>query len=118
MFYTSDLITQYLPWYYLISGYLKNLQIPHWVPLLYQNGYPLLAEGETGILSPINSLILFIFPFSVSVNLLYLSYAIIAIAGTYFFLQENNCSKLGSLLGRSEEHTSELQSQFHLVCRL
>ncbi|KKR58839.1 MAG: hypothetical protein UU05_C0001G0039 [Candidatus Curtissbacteria bacterium GW2011_GWA1_40_47] len=99
MFYTSDLITQYLPWYYLISGYLKNLQIPHWVPLLYQNGYPLLAEGETGILSPINSLILFIFPFSVSVNLLYLSYAIIAIAGTYFFLQENNCSKLGSLLG-------------------
>src|SRR5689334_24852752 len=25
---------------------------------------------------------------------------------------------LGGLAGRSEEHTSELQSQFHLVCRL
>src|SRR5689334_23770545 len=24
----------------------------------------------------------------------------------------------GTALGRSEEHTSELQSQFHLVCRL
>src|SRR5689334_23430535 len=24
----------------------------------------------------------------------------------------------GAIVGRSEEHTSELQSQFHLVCRL
>src|SRR5689334_24209469 len=26
--------------------------------------------------------------------------------------------RAGEVLGRSEEHTSELQSQFHLVCRL
>src|SRR3989338_10985854 len=26
--------------------------------------------------------------------------------------------KIGAKAGRSEEHTSELQSQFHLVCRL
>src|SRR5438309_7078003 len=31
--------------------------------------------------------------------------------------QQNATSQLGSML-RSEEHTSELQSQFHLVCRL
>src|SRR5579862_9996476 len=28
------------------------------------------------------------------------------------------CSRSGSPRRRSEEHTSELQSQFHLVCRL
>src|SRR5689334_23774653 len=27
-------------------------------------------------------------------------------------------NEVGELRGRSEEHTSELQSQFHLVCRL
>src|SRR5438309_6583857 len=29
-----------------------------------------------------------------------------------------NSPRLGGTNGRSEEHTSELQSQFHLVCRL
>src|SRR5689334_24345415 len=31
---------------------------------------------------------------------------------------EEAAQLLGSLIVRSEEHTSELQSQFHLVCRL
>src|SRR3989338_10226477 len=33
----------------------------------------------------------------------------------YFFIFDGFCL---SCLNRSEEHTSELQSQFHLVCRL
>src|SRR6266481_2649622 len=32
--------------------------------------------------------------------------------------REDQRRRAGSLLQRSEEHTSELQSQFHLVCRL
>src|SRR5438309_4458033 len=32
--------------------------------------------------------------------------------------QEVNMTCAEQLAGRSEEHTSELQSQFHLVCRL
>src|SRR6266436_4198260 len=29
-----------------------------------------------------------------------------------------HCAKTGSIISRSEEHTSELQSRLHLVCRL
>src|SRR5689334_24743677 len=32
--------------------------------------------------------------------------------------QERLAQRAGLAAGRSEEHTSELQSQFHLVCRL
>src|SRR5438309_8457347 len=35
-----------------------------------------------------------------------------------FDLLAENAAGLFALTGRSEEHTSELQSQFHLVCRL
>jgi len=99
MLYASDLITQYLPWYYLASQYLKLFQLPHWVPNIYNSGYPLLAEGETGILSPINSFILFLFPFSLAVELLYIVYFLIGLLGMYLFLRLNKLSKISSFLG-------------------
>lgn len=85
--FTSDLITQYLPWYFLVAEHLKTLQLPHWIPGLYQSGYPLLAEGETGVLSPINSLILGVLPFPLSVDVLYLAYAAIAFSGMVYCLR-------------------------------
>ncbi|OGE04901.1 hypothetical protein A3B51_02415 [Candidatus Curtissbacteria bacterium RIFCSPLOWO2_01_FULL_41_18] len=99
MLYASDLISQYLPWYYITAQYLKNFQLPHWVSFAQDGVYPLLAEGETGVLSPINSLILYLFPFSVSVNLLYLIYFALAILGMYLFLRVNQLSKLSSIFG-------------------
>src|SRR6266568_5375665 len=38
--------------------------------------------------------------------------------GAYFLKNSRDAERQRDLLGRSEEHTSELQSQFHLVCRL
>src|SRR3989344_4715478 len=99
LLYASDLITQYLPWYYLVQLHLRRFQLPYWVPDLYSTGYPLLAEGETGVLSPINALILFLFPFSYAVTLLYLTYALIAVSGTYCFLCRHRLTKISSLLG-------------------
>ncbi|GEM_PF-4561927 len=99
MLYASDLITQYIPWYYITSTYLKSFHLPHWVPGIYGEGYPLLAVGEIGALSPINSLILFFSPFPASVHLLYLTYFIIATSGTYLFLRHNTLNKYSSLLG-------------------
>src|SRR3989338_10352557 len=98
MFYASDLIAQYLPWYFLVSQYLKSFELPHWIPSIYQDGYPLLAQGETGILSPINFIILFLLPFPISVNFLYVVYAAIAISGMFLFLRNNNLDRLPSLL--------------------
>src|ERR1041385_7118634 len=36
------------------------------------------------------------------------------------FMSRSNCTSVTtrSIIGRSEEHTSELQSRLHLVCRL
>src|SRR5690625_7067747 len=48
------------------------------------------------------------------------SWSKIAFDGATFFISEQLClrwSKIG-VDGRSEEHTSELQSRGHLVCRL
>jgi len=87
MLYASDLISQYLPWYYQVAKYLKQNQLPHWVEKLYDTGYPILALGESGTLSPINALILKSFPFPASVNILYIAYIIIAFFGTTFFLK-------------------------------
>lgn len=98
MLYASDLISQYLPWYYITAQYLKNFQLPHWVNFS-QGAYPLLAEGETGVLSPINSLILYLFPFSIAFNLLYLIYLALAILGMYLFLRASQLSKLSSIFG-------------------
>ena len=98
MFYASDLVTQYLPWYALVQQHLRQFTLPHWVPNLYTTGYPLLAEGETGVLSPINALILFLFPFSYAVTLLYLAYALIAITGTYLFLRRYGLTNISNLL--------------------
>src|SRR5438309_8412244 len=45
---------------------------------------------------------------------------IITVAGILYFLEffADKIPWLDSAWDRSEEHTSELQSQFHLVCRL
>src|SRR3990167_2139436 len=99
MFYASDLITQYLPWYYLTAQHLKMFSLPHWVEFSTNAGYPLLAEGETGVLSPINAPVLFLFPFPTAVNLLYIIYSLIAIFGMFLFLRQNRVSKIGSLFG-------------------
>lgn len=99
MLYASDLITQYIPWYYITAQYLHRFQLPIWVPAIYGSGYPLLVEGEIGALSPINAAMLLIFPFAWSINLLYLTYFALAALGTYLFLKLNKLSSLSSLLG-------------------
>ncbi len=99
MFYAADLISQYWPWYFLVAQSLKSGKLPHWIPNLYTTGYPLLAEGETGVLSPINGLVLKLLPFPFSVNFLYFIYLVIAISGMYFFLRSLNYQKLSCFMG-------------------
>src|SRR5689334_23874622 len=55
---------------------------------------------------------------------LFRSYSLSRMAGVVYSTKghlskvENSKSRVTRQLARSEEHTSELQSQFHLVCRL
>lgn len=95
----GDLTTQYLPWYYMAANYLHSFSLPHWVPNIYGRGYALLAEGETGILSPINSFFLFFFPFDLAINLLFTAYFLIAILGVFYFLRTAGVGKAASFVG-------------------
>lgn len=94
MLYASDLISQYYPWYYIVAQNLRGVRLPHWI-----SSYPLLAEGETGVLSPINSLILLIFPFPFSVKLLFFTYGFIGFVGMFLFLKSINLNIISRLLG-------------------
>ncbi len=98
MFYASDLITQYFPWYYILANHLKSFSLPHWITTA-TGGYPLLAEGETGALSPINSLTFFSLPFPLGVTILYFIYFLIGFGGMFLFLKENKLTKTSSFLG-------------------
>lgn len=98
MLFASDLITQYLPWYYILSNHLKSFSLPHWITTT-AGTYPLLAEGETGALSPINSPVLFSLPFPLSVTILYFVYFLIGFGGMFLFLKENRLTKTSSVLG-------------------
>lgn len=97
--YAADLINQYIPWYYLASENIKHQHIPHWVDGLYKSGYPLLAQGESGVLSPVNFIILRFLPFPQSVNFLYLTYFLIAVIGIYLFLRLFKLKAWASILG-------------------
>lgn len=97
--FASDLINQYLPWYFITATHLKSLSLPHWVPSIYNLGYPLLAEGETGAISPINATLLFLFPFVFAIYLLYLVYLQIAFLGVFAFLKTQKLTNLSCLLG-------------------
>src|SRR3989344_3483413 len=65
---------------------------------MFKTPLSLLAIGETGILSPINSLILLLLPFSTAVTLLYITYALIATTGMIFFLRRFKLSLTSRLL--------------------
>ncbi|MEX2028598.1 MAG: hypothetical protein WD988_03840 [Candidatus Curtissbacteria bacterium] len=95
----GDLAVQYIPWYWIAADYLHSFSLPHWVPGIYDRGYPLLAEGETGALSPINALLLFLFPFDLSINLLFATYFLIAIGGVFYFLRTAGLGKAAAFLG-------------------
>src|SRR5689334_24751495 len=45
-------------------------------------------------------------------------HALFAVLGLQAFGAAEHASEVDDVFARSEEHTSELQSQFHLVCRL
>src|SRR3989338_5559879 len=63
------------------------------------------ATTEISTLSPHDAL---------PISLLVTAFAGVAIID----FTDSACQIVGTLLHRSEEHTSELQTQFHLVCRL
>lgn len=82
---------------YFLSENLKQNILPFWTDKL-QNGFPLFAEGQTGALYLPNIIILKIFPFTYTYNLLLVFSLFTLCIGFYLLLLEYKVNKWLALL--------------------
>jgi len=79
----SDLLEMNIPRRHLAAEAVRQGHLPHWTPLL-GNGYPLLAEGQSGIFYPTTLPFFLAFPLPLASNLTLLSTLAVALLGGYF----------------------------------
>lgn len=93
----GDALSFTLPLKNFLAENLRNLNFPLWNPLS-ANGFPFLADIQSGVLYPINIIFSFISPLILSYNLsLFLHYSLAGIF-TYFFVREYNLTKFSSFI--------------------
>ncbi len=79
----SDLLEMNIPRRHLAAEAVRQGHLPHWTPLL-GNGYPLLAEGQSGVFYPTTLPFFLALPLPLASNLTLLSTLAIALLGGYF----------------------------------
>lgn len=79
------------------SEELKNLMIPLWTPYT-GNGFPIFAEGATGILYPINIFLFGIFPFYVACSYGIILHFFLAGFFTYLYMRKIGLEKIVALI--------------------
>ncbi len=78
----SDLLEMNVPRRALAAQAVRQGNLPHWTPLL-GNGYPLLAEGQSGIFYPTTLPLFLALPLPLATNLTLLSTLGLALVGGY-----------------------------------
>jgi len=96
-FLRSDTINQNLPFKYTLFQSLKNNQLPLWIDTI-SAGFPLAAEGQTGVFYPLNIIAFKILPFVNAYNFLIVINFIILALGTYFFVRELKLGRYASII--------------------
>ena len=81
--YMGDYAQQFYPWLSFYSENIKNLQLPLWTRHV-QSGFPIFAEGQTGMLYPLNLVFFFILPFKIAYNYSFLFHYFLA--GLFMYL--------------------------------
>lgn len=95
---SSDLLDFYYPQRAYLADHLKQGQIPLWTPY-QQNGFPFLAEAQTGVFYPPNLILFRLLPTPLAFNWsIILSYFILSF-GTYFFLRTIKLDRLAAFFG-------------------
>lgn len=91
----SDVFQLNVPAKFFLAESLKNNQLPLWNPYV-GNGFPSLAEGQTGTFFILNLILFKFFPFELAFNLGIVSIFITTTVGMYFFCREIKLSHFGS----------------------
>ena len=83
-FLRSDTLNQNLPFKLNYFQAFKNGNLPLWTDKIFA-GYPIMAEGQSGVFYPVNFILLRVFDFVHAYNLGLVANFLIAAIGAYFF---------------------------------
>lgn len=89
----SDIFQLNVPLKFFLAENLKNNQLPLWNPYI-ANGFPALAEGQTGTFFILNLILFKFLPFPLAFNLGIVSIFLTTAIGTYLFCKELKMSML------------------------
>jgi len=92
----SDTLNQNLPFKLEYFNDIKEGSLPLWTGKLF-GGYPLLAEGQTGVFYPVNFILYRDLDFTLAYNLSIVLNFIIAGIGTYYFVRSLGIKWIASL---------------------
>lgn len=88
----------YYPLTAWLAQELASGRFPLWCPLIFA-GYPLVADGEIGLLYPPNLVALLLLPVDVAFVLMRAAHYLLAAAGTYAFCRVLGVGRAGSVFG-------------------
>ncbi len=94
-FYYGDYKQQFYPWASYLSQHLKLFSLPLWASEI-GCGFPLLAEGQSAALSPLNWVLSFFLPFPFSYHAGFIILFLMAGVFNYIFLRECGLRPEGS----------------------
>jgi hypothetical protein len=93
----SDIANLQYPLRFFAGQEWRQGRVPLWTPGVYM-GYPLQAEGQAGVFSPVNLILFDLLPVPDALNAGSLLPFLIAAVGTYLFTRELGASATGALL--------------------
>ncbi|MGB2961912.1 MAG: hypothetical protein WBC52_05805, partial [Candidatus Omnitrophota bacterium] len=96
-FNTGDYFQQFYPWSSFYAENIKNFRLPLWTRYV-QSGFPLFAEGQIGMLYPLNILFFFALPFKFAYNHSFLFHFVFAGFFMFLYSRKIGLDKWGSFL--------------------
>ncbi|MBI4319694.1 MAG: YfhO family protein [Chloroflexi bacterium] len=97
IYYEPDTVTYYFPIMSSVDRALLQSTIPLWTPYIF-GGFPLFADGEAGMLYPINLLLLWLLPIQDAFVWLRVIRFFLAGAFTYAFVRSIQGSRTGAIV--------------------
>lgn len=96
-FLKGDNFVQFYPWMKAYSAAIKNLTFSFWIHQI-QSGFPLVAEGQTGVFYPLNILIFYLLPFNLAYNYSIILHFILGGIFTYLYARKIGADQEGGYL--------------------
>ena len=96
-FMTGDYFQQFYPWTQFYAESIKDFNLPLWTSQV-QSGFPLFAEGQTGMLYPLNLVLFFLLPFKMAFNASFFIHFILAGFFMYLYSRKTGAGSYGAFL--------------------